>query len=128
MERYAHCLPINNSVYYLTLLSGGLAEIDAGSFNAFVSHKVSKESNIVTAFQKAFRKAVPERVRIYHLRVDAVFDSVLFQLAGNTPCGDTAAALIEENKPAVLTLIGKPGQRFLLQGFRDVDTAQLAAL
>ena len=120
-------LPINNAVHDLTLFRGGLAEINASCFNALMPHKVCEKRYIVATIKKALGKAVTERVRIYHLCVDAVLLGKLFQFARNAPCGDALSTLIEEDKTAVLLLFCKPRKGFFLQGLRNVDTAELAA-
>ena len=107
--------PINDTVHNLTLFRGGLAEINASCLNALMSHKVCEKRYIVAPFKKALGEAVTERVRIYHLCVDAVLLRKLFQFARNAPCGDTLSTLIEEDKTAVLLLFCKPRKGFFLQ-------------
>ena len=92
-----------------------------------MSHKVCEERYIVAAVKKALGEAVTERVRIYHLCVNAVLLCKLLQFARNTPCGDTLSTLIEEDETTVLLLLGKPRKGFCLQGLRNVDSAELAA-
>ncbi len=69
-----------------------------------MSHKVCEKRYIIAAVKKALGKAMTERVRIYHLCVDAVLLCKLLQFALNAPCGDTLSTLIEKNKTAVLFL------------------------
>ena len=121
-------LPVNNSIYNLTLFRGGLAEINASSLNALMPHQIGKECNIIAAFQKALCKAMTERVRIDHLRINTVLDRKLFQLTSNTSCGNTLSTLIQEDKSTVLSLFIQPLKCFLLQRFRNVDSAELTAL
>ena len=116
-------LPINNIVYDLTLFRGGLAEVNAFNLNALMSHKIGKERYIITAVKKALGEAVTERVRIYHLCVNAVLLRKLLQFARNAPCGDTLSSLIEEDETAVMLLFRKPRKGFFLQGLRNVDAA-----
>ena len=93
-----------------------------------MSHKVCEERYIIAAVKKALGKTVAERVRIYHLCINAVLLRKLLQLARYASCGDTLSTLIEEDKTAVLLLFCKPRKGFFLQGLRNVDTAELAAL
>ena len=59
------------------LLCRGFAEVYAGSFDTFMSHKVGKECDVIATLQEALCKAVAERMRIYHSRVDAIPDCQL---------------------------------------------------
>ena len=65
-------LPIYDLINDSPLLGRSFAEINAGSFNAFMPHKVGEESNVIAALQEALCKAVTEGVRIYHHRIDAI--------------------------------------------------------
>ena len=71
-------LPVYDLINDSPLLSGGFAEINAGGFNAFVSHKVSEECDVVAALQEALCKAVPEGMRVNDHRVYAIPDCQLF--------------------------------------------------
>ena len=53
-------LPVYDLINDGSLLGRGFAEINAGGFDTFVSHKVSEESDVVTALQEALCKAVAE--------------------------------------------------------------------
>ena len=53
-------LPVYNCIYDFALFSGCFTEINAGSFNAFMSHKISQERYIIAAFQETFCESVPE--------------------------------------------------------------------
>ena len=53
-------LPVYDLIDDGSLLGRGFAEINAGGFDTFVSHKVSEESDVVTALQEALCKAVAE--------------------------------------------------------------------
>ena len=46
-------------------------------------HEIGKQRNIVVFIKKVFSETVPERVRINHLGVDAVFCSIVFELLRN---------------------------------------------
>ena len=63
-------------VYYLIddglLLGRGFAEVNAGSFNAFMPHKVGEECDVIAALQETLCKAMAERVRVNDHRVDAI--------------------------------------------------------
>ena len=53
-------LPIYDCIYNFTLFSGCFSEINTGSFDAFMSHKVGKKCYIIAAFQETFCKSMPE--------------------------------------------------------------------
>ena len=46
---YALSLPVYDFINDSSLFGRGFAEIDAGGFYTFMSHKVSKESDVVAA-------------------------------------------------------------------------------
>ena len=71
-------LPVYDLINDSSLLGRGFAEINAGGFDTFVSHKVGEESNVIAALQEALCKAVAEGVRVYDHRVDAIPDCQLF--------------------------------------------------
>ena len=53
-------LPVYDLINDSSLLSRGFAEINASGFNAFMTHKVGEESNVVAALQEALCEAVTE--------------------------------------------------------------------
>lgn len=120
-------LPVYNLIYNQPLFRTGFAEVDAGGFDIFMPHEVSKKRDVVAAVEEAFRKAVPEGMGINYQRVYAIAQPQPFQLAGNAAGGNALPVLIEENKAAVLLLVPKPGKRFVLQAFGDIDAAQFSA-
>ena len=71
-------LPVYDLIDDGSLLGRGFAEINAGGFDTFVSHKVSEESDVVAALQEALCKAVTEGVWVYYHRIDTVPDFQLF--------------------------------------------------
>lgn len=71
-------LPVYDLINDSSLLGRGFAEINASGFNAFMTHKVSEESDVVAAFQEALCKAVTEGVRVYNHRVNTIPDCQLF--------------------------------------------------
>ena len=71
-------LPVYDLINDGSLLGRGFAEINAGGFDTFVSHKVGEESDVVAALQKALCKAMAERVWVYNHRVDIISDCQLF--------------------------------------------------
>ena len=71
-------LPIYDIIDDSSLLGRGFSEINAGSFNAFMPHKVGEESNVIAALQEALCKAVTEGVWVYNHRVNAIPDCQLF--------------------------------------------------
>ena len=57
---YALSLPIYDFINDSSLFGRGFAEINAGGFNTFMSHKVGKECDVVAALQEALCKAMAE--------------------------------------------------------------------
>ena len=71
-------LPVYDLIDDGSLLGRGFAEVNAGGFDTFVSHKVSEECDVVAALQEALCKAMPERVRVNDHRIDTIPDCQLF--------------------------------------------------
>ena len=71
-------LPIYDLVNDSSLFGRGFAEIDAGSFDTFVPHKVGEECNVVAALQEALCETVTEGVWVYNHWIDAIPDCQLF--------------------------------------------------
>ena len=71
-------LPVYDLVNDGSLFGRGFAEINAGGFDAFVSHEVGEESDVIAALQEALCKAVTEGVWVYNHRVNAIPDCQLF--------------------------------------------------
>ena len=71
-------LPVYDLINDSALLSRGFAEINASGFNAFMTHKVGEESNVVAALQEALCEAVTEGVWVNNHRVDTISDCQLF--------------------------------------------------
>lgn len=71
-------LPVYDLINDSSLFGRSFAEINAGSFDTFMPHKVSEKGNVVAAFQEALCKAVAERVWVNHNRVDTVPDCQFF--------------------------------------------------
>lgn len=71
-------LPVYDLINNGSLLGRGFAEINAGGFDTFMSHKVGEESNVVAALQEALCKAMAERMWVNDHRVDAIPDCQLF--------------------------------------------------
>ena len=67
-------LPVYDLIDDGSLLGRGFAEINAGGFDTFVSHKVSEKSDVVAALQEALCEAVTEGMWVYDHRVDAISD------------------------------------------------------
>lgn len=81
-------LPRDNAVDEVALLGRRAAKVDARCLYRFVSHQIGKESNVVELREKVLGEAVPERVRVDHLRVDAVLLGKRLQLIADTSCRD----------------------------------------
>lgn len=105
-------LPIYDPVNDLSLFCCRFSQIDAGRFDALMSHQISKKSDVVALFQKAFCKAMPERVRVDNSRIDLITNSQLFELAGDTAGCDPGALPVDENEAAFLWLFSEPGKGF----------------
>lgn len=71
-------LPVYDLINDSSLLGRGFAEINASGFNAFMTHKVGEESNVVAALQEALCEAVAEGVWVNNHRVDTISDCQLF--------------------------------------------------
>ena len=71
-------LPVYDLINDGSLLGRGFAEVNAGSFNAFVPHKVGEESNVIAALQEALCKAVTEGMRVNDHWVNAISYCQLF--------------------------------------------------
>lgn len=71
-------LPVYDLIDDGSLLGRGFAEVNAGGFDTFVSHKVSEECDVVAALQEALCKAMAEGMWVNDHRVDAIPDSHLF--------------------------------------------------
>ena len=59
-------------------------------------HEVGKQGDVVELIQEVFGKAVAERVRIYHLAVDAVAIGKVLQLNRDATGGKSVACAVGE--------------------------------
>ena len=66
-------LPCNNFIYNLTLFSSGAAEVDARCLDAFVSHKVSKQGDVIELVEEVLGEAMAERVWIDDFAIQTIF-------------------------------------------------------
>ena len=71
-------LPVYDLIDDGSLLGRGFAEVNAGGFDTFVSHKVSEECDVVAALQEALCKAVTEGMRVNDHWVNAISYCQLF--------------------------------------------------
>ena len=71
-------LPVYDLINDGSLFGRSFAEINAGGFDTFVSHKIGEESNVVAAFQEALCKAVTEGMRVNDHWVNAISYCQLF--------------------------------------------------
>lgn len=71
-------LPVYDLIDDGSLLGRGFAEVNAGSFDTFVSHKVSEECDVVAALQEALCKAMAEGMWVNDHWVDAISNCQLF--------------------------------------------------
>ena len=121
-------LPVYDLINDSSLLGRGFAEINASGFNAFMTHKVSEESDVVAAFQEALCKAVTEGVRVYNHRVNTIPDCQLFQLPRDPSGGDSIPIFVQKNEAAFLVLIVQPRKGFILQSFGYVYSPEFSTL
>lgn len=89
--------------------------------------EIGEESEIVKAFQKAFREAVAEGVGIDDIGVDSVEKCEFLKLARDAAAGDPVAVAVCEEETAGPLLGVDPVQRLLLEMLWDIDAAELAA-
>lgn len=88
-SRHPEWSPRDNAVDEVTLLGRRSAKVDARRLDGFVSHQIRKERDVVELREKVLGEAVPERVRVDHLRVDAVLLGKHLQLIADTSCRDS---------------------------------------
>lgn len=60
-------LPCCNLIYKCLLFAGGSVKIYTGSLDAFMPHKISKQSNIIIFFKKILSIEMTNGIRINHL-------------------------------------------------------------
>ena len=53
-------LPRYNRINNVLLLAGSFSKVNAGSFNAFMPHKVGEECNVIATLQEALCEAMAE--------------------------------------------------------------------
>lgn len=70
--------PGHNPVNECPLFFTGFGQIDAGGFNALMTHQVCQQGNIIKLCQKIFCKAVAEGVRIHRFLRDSIFSGGSF--------------------------------------------------
>ena len=116
-------LPIYDCINNFSLFCSCFSEVNAGSFDAFMSHKISQKRYIIAAVKKTFSKSMAERVRIHNHRIDAVFHCQFFQLPRDATGGNTFPILVQKNEAAFLSLFSQPRKGFILQFFRDINSA-----
>lgn len=71
-------LPVYDLIDDGSLLGRGFAEVNAGGFDTFVSHKVSEECDVVAALQEALCKAMAEGMWVNDHWVDSISNCQLF--------------------------------------------------
>ena len=119
-------LPGYDAVDHIVLLGGGLAEVDAGGLDAFVSHQVGQEGEIILFAQKGFCVHVTEGVRVDDLGIQAVAFAVLFQLPVNAAGADAVSIPVEEQIAGFAVIFTEPAQCFLHQLGGNVEAADFA--
>ena len=80
------------------MLCASATQVDARRFDAFVSHKIGKERNVVELLQKVLGKTMSKGVRINDRRIQLVLDGEFLQLRGNASRSYTFAASVDEDE------------------------------
>ena len=70
-------LPVYDLINDGSLLGRGFAEINAGGFDTFVSHKVGEKSDVIAALQEALCKTMAEGMWVNDHWVDTIPDCQL---------------------------------------------------
>ena len=73
--------PCYDLINNLLLFGTATPQINASGLNAFMSHQVSKQRNIVELLQKILGKAMAKRMRINHLLIQTIFCGISFLTA-----------------------------------------------
>ena len=81
------------------LLCACASKVDARCFDAFMSHEIGKERNVIELLQKVLGESMPKRVRVNDRWVQLVLDGELFQLHGNATRRDALTVSVDEDEP-----------------------------
>ena len=122
-----YILPVYDLIDHFPLFSTASPQIDPCGLDILMSKEIGEESEIVKAFQKAFREAVAEGVGIDDVGIDPVEESEFLKLARDAAAGDPVAVAVCEKEAAGPLFSVDPIQRFLLEMLWDIDAAELAA-
>lgn len=122
-----HVSPVYNLIDHFTLFPAASPEIDPRGLDILMPKEIGEESNIVKAFQKAFREAVAEGVGIDDVGVDHVEEREFLKLARDAAAGDPVAVAVCEEVAAGPLFSVDPVQRFLLERLWDIDAAELSS-
>ena len=125
---FAVFLPCDDAVDHVVLLRGGLAEIDAGGFDTFVTQQVGQEGKVILLAEKSFGVHVTEGVRVDDLRIQSVPLAVFFQLPVDAAGTDAVSVTVDEQIPGFAVAFLEPAQCFLAKFGRNVEPADFAAL
>lgn len=120
-------LPVYDLIDHFPLFSAASSQIDPRGLDILMSKEIGEESEIVKAFQKAFREAVAEGVGIDDIGVDSVEECEFLKLARDAATGDPVTVAVCEEETAGPLFSVDPVQRFLLERLWDIDAAELAA-
>lgn len=120
--------PRYDAVNEVALFCRRSAKVDARRLNGFMAHQVREQRDVVEPCKEVLGEAMPEGVRIDHLGVKAVVLCKCLQLIADAASGDALAETVAEKIAACASALRKPLVRLGLEPFRDVDSAQLAAL
>lgn len=122
-----HVSPVYDLIDHFPLFPAAPPQIDPCGLDILMSKEIGEESEIVKAFQKAFREAVAEGVGIDNVGVDPVEESEFLKLARDAAAGDPVAVAVCEEEAAGPLLSVDPVQSLLLEVLWDIDAAELAA-
>ena len=89
-------LPGNDFIDKSLLLAGSTSKIDTGCLNAFMSHKVSKQSNVVVLLQEVLGIAMPEGMRVYDFLIQTVFFSIVLELLRDATGGNPLSISVKK--------------------------------
>lgn len=119
--------PVYDLIDHFPLFPAASSQIDPRGLDILMSKEIGEESEIVKAFQKAFREAVAEGVGIDDVGVDPVEERKFLKLARDATAGDPVAVAVCEEEAAGPLFSVDPVQRFLLERLWDIDAAEFAA-
>ena len=92
-------LPINSLIDRGALLIGGAPQVYTCSLNAFVSHQVSKKSNVWVLCYEILGKSMPEGMRVNDIGIDSIAFRAAFESERYAPCAHWIPIGADEHEP-----------------------------